>query len=324
MNTICTYFFKNATLLTFLVVSFGYTQEIENSADVFLEEYSDDFQEAFFEGLKQKGIENYDRAVNSFLACQQLEPKNAAVANELAKAYIQDKQYSLAQEQAELALKERPDNMWYLESLYISLKKQYKNVSHLKELVPYENEKLKENLAHILYLERNYNEAKNILTELKESQFKTDLSTKVQAALDQTGASSHSYTFSAKTTGATGTKKTTTGTQTVTNTGSSAFNYKSGLAFILKQKNYVFLETRAKEALEIYPSQPYFYYALGAAYNGRKKHREALETLKTGLDYVLDDIRLADDFYREIAAAYTAMGNPAKANMYLIKVKFKK
>ncbi|EWH10792.1 hypothetical protein KLA_16247 [Cellulophaga geojensis KL-A] len=306
-----------------MIASFGYAQEIENSADVFLEEYSDDFQEAFFEGLKQKGIENYDRAVNSFLVCQKIEPKNAAVANELAKAYLKSKQYSLAQEQAEIALNEDPNNMWYLESLYISLKKQYKNVSNLKEIVPYSNYQLKENLAHLLYLKQNYNEAKNVLVELNDGAFKEDFSAKLQAAIDHRKANTNSFTFTSTTVTNTPTKK-TTARQTTSNSSNSAFNYKSRLKFTLKQKNYVFLETTAKEALEAYPSQPYFYYALGTAYNGRKKHRAAIETLKMGLDYVLDDIRLADNFYREIAAAYTAMGNPAKANMYLAKVKFKK
>ncbi|WP_152536860.1 tetratricopeptide repeat protein [Cellulophaga geojensis] len=310
-------------MLSILIASFGYAQEIENSADVFLEEYSDDFQEAFFEGLKQKGIENYDRAVNSFLVCQKIEPKNAAVANELAKAYLKSKQYSLAQEQAEIALNEDPNNMWYLESLYISLKKQYKNVSNLKEIVPYSNYQLKENLAHLLYLKQNYNEAKNVLVELNDGAFKEDFSAKLQAAIDHRKANTNSFTFTSTTVTNTPTKK-TTARQTTSNSSNSAFNYKSRLKFTLKQKNYVFLETTAKEALEAYPSQPYFYYALGTAYNGRKKHRAAIETLKMGLDYVLDDIRLADNFYREIAAAYTAMGNPAKANMYLAKVKFKK
>ena len=37
---------------------------IEDSSEVFLEEYSDTFQENFFEALKQKGIENYDKAIN--------------------------------------------------------------------------------------------------------------------------------------------------------------------------------------------------------------------------------------------------------------------
>lgn len=323
MSCIHNYLLKKCLLLLLLVVSLvGYAQEIENSADVFLEEYSDDFQEAFFEGLKQKGIGNYDRAISSFLMCQKIESKNAAVANELAKAYIKNKQFSLAQEQAEIALKKDPNNIWYLESLYIALKKQYKNVSNLKEIVPYDNYQLKENLAHLLYLKQNYNEAKNVLTELNDGAFKESLSVKLQAAIDQIRANRTSFTFTS-TSASAPKNKTVTATKTANNNSSSAFSYKNRLQFTLKQKNYIFLETTAKEALEIYPSQPYFYYALGVAYNGKRKHRAAIETLKMGLDYVLDDIRLADNFYREIAAAYIAMGNPAKANMYLIKVKFK-
>ena len=42
----------------------------EGSADVFLEEYTDEFQEKFFEALKQKGIENYDRAGQGLLGIQ--------------------------------------------------------------------------------------------------------------------------------------------------------------------------------------------------------------------------------------------------------------
>ena len=309
---------------TFMFAKIGYAQEIENSADVFLEEYSDEFQEAFFEGIKQKSIENHDRAVNSFLVCQKLEPNNPAVANELAKAYIENKQYPLAQEQAELALKGNPGNMWYLQSLYISLKKQYKNVDDLKEIVPYGNNTLKENLAHILYLENNYNEAQNIADDLKDSPFKTDINAKLQAANAQ--RSTRSFSFSTSGSTAKPTKTTTNSAQATTTSrnSNSAYNYKSRLQFIVKQKNYVFLESTAKEAIESYPSQPYFYYALGVAYNGKRKHRDAIETLKTALDYLLDDIRLGDDIYREIAAAYTAMGNPAKANMYLAKVKFKR
>lgn len=36
----------------------------EESAEISLELYSDEFQEYFFEALKQKGIENYDKAIN--------------------------------------------------------------------------------------------------------------------------------------------------------------------------------------------------------------------------------------------------------------------
>ena len=40
---------------------------VEETAELFLEDYSDDFQEYFFEGLKQKAIENHDKAIHLFL-----------------------------------------------------------------------------------------------------------------------------------------------------------------------------------------------------------------------------------------------------------------
>ena len=38
------------------------TAQEEESAEFFLEEYTDEFQNLFFEALKHKGIQNYDRA----------------------------------------------------------------------------------------------------------------------------------------------------------------------------------------------------------------------------------------------------------------------
>ena len=55
----------------------------EESSEVFLEEYTDEFQEKFFEALKQKGIENYDRAVNLLLECKRLDPNNSVLDHEL-------------------------------------------------------------------------------------------------------------------------------------------------------------------------------------------------------------------------------------------------
>ena len=64
----------------------------EESSEVFLEEYTDKFEETFFEALKQKGIENYDRAINLLLECKAMEPFDATIDHELAKAYFSDKE----------------------------------------------------------------------------------------------------------------------------------------------------------------------------------------------------------------------------------------
>ena len=54
-------------------VDFNKTPE-DNSIDS-----TEKFQEYFFEALKQKGIENYDRAVVSLLKCVELDDTEAAV-----------------------------------------------------------------------------------------------------------------------------------------------------------------------------------------------------------------------------------------------------
>jgi len=55
--------------------------------------------------------------------------------------------------------------------------------------------------------------------------------------------------------------------------------------------------------------------------NKNNTHKEAIEVLEAGLDYLVNDVALANQFYTELAAAYTAASNTVKANMYLSKIK---
>ena len=84
---------------------------VEESAEVFLEEYSDEFQENFFEGLKQKGIQNYDKAITYFENCKRLEPGNKVIAFELAKSYLLEKELQVAQEYAMEAVNGDPGKL---------------------------------------------------------------------------------------------------------------------------------------------------------------------------------------------------------------------
>ena len=121
--------------------------DVEQSAEVFLEEYSDDFQEHFFEALKQKGIENFDKAVNLLLKCKQLDGDNSVIDHELAKAYYEDKKYTLGEGYAVEAMVSEPENPWYLETLVDILEKQGNSIDAIAGRIPFDNPKLKENLA---------------------------------------------------------------------------------------------------------------------------------------------------------------------------------
>ena len=46
---------------------------------------TDEFDNNFFEAIKQKGMENFDKAIESLEKCANLQPKNAVVYFELGK-----------------------------------------------------------------------------------------------------------------------------------------------------------------------------------------------------------------------------------------------
>jgi tetratricopeptide (TPR) repeat protein len=296
----------------YLVPGSSYAQEeqeinIEESAEVFLEEFSDEFQENFFEGLKQKGIQNYDRAINFLLECKRLQPENEAVSHELARVYFLDKDYEQSKGYGIAAVAAAPENFWYLNTLMTTLKKQGNNIAAVTNDIPIKNSSLQENLARIYYNQDKFEEALAVLQPLKKSKKTMVLEQNIKEALAKKEKNTTSTSFTA----------------TVVNTERSDLeSYRSRIRGLLMMPSGTpILLQVSGEALEKYPAQPYFYYANGYALNKMGKHRDAIEILETALDYMLSDISLANKIYTELSTAYNAISNPSKANMYLRKVK---
>lgn len=283
--------------------------EVEESAEVFLEEYSDDFQEKFFEAIKQKSIENYDRAINLFLECKLIDADNKVIDHELAKVYLADKKYLLAQEYAIVALVAEPANTWYLNTLVTILEKQGNSIDNIKSNIPYENVKLKENLALIYFKNKNYQGAKAVLKDLKKSAFTEDLTSKINDSIESSNKNQ------AK-------KQTVTFSNTNTTTLDPSQAYITEIKRLIMASNFIVLKKTSTDALESYPSQPYFYYAQGLALHKNGRNKEAIEVLEAGLDYMISsNISLANDIYQVLADAYIANHNTVKSNMYLRKIK---
>ncbi|MBO0591312.1 hypothetical protein I2486_07815 [Cellulophaga sp. E16_2] len=282
----------------------------EENAAVYLEEYSDDFQEKFFEGLKQKGIENYDKAINLFLDCKNIDPNAKAIDHELARVYCETKQLDLAQQYAVNAVNSDPENYWYLNNLVIILNLKHNGIATVASQIPFENLTLKQNLALVFYQMQNYTSATSILNDLKTSAFTKNLYSKIKTGLKIQEENSETYSYSTSV---------TTAPRTAEN--SSIEHFRNYISNLIKNKNYIILDAISKEALENYPAQPYFYYASGLALNNKKKYKDAIAVLEEALDYMLDDISLSNKINKELSVAYNGVHNPAKANMYLRKIK---
>ncbi len=133
---------------------------------------TDEFQEAFFEALKQKGIENYELALNALDAAARAATGNeenlAVVSFEKGKNLVLLKKYNAAEVHFEGVLTYKPDQLDVMESLYnvYFLQRNYEKALPLvKELIKQDPD-YKEDLANLLIRNKQYDEAIVILDEL--------------------------------------------------------------------------------------------------------------------------------------------------------------
>ncbi len=91
---------------------------------------------------------------------------------------------------------------------------------------------------------------------------------------------------------------------------------KNTLLFQIEFKKYEAAAKLSAEGLEIFPAQALLYLLNGVANNGLEKSDAAVESLETGLDFILDDPKMERDFYEQLSFAYTAKGDSKKAKMY--------
>jgi tetratricopeptide (TPR) repeat protein len=128
----------------------------------------DEFQEYFFEALKQKGIENYDRAIDALHKCLNLDSKQPVIYFELGKNYNKLKNFGAAEDHLRKAISMQPDNEWFLDELYDVYYQQddiNNAIKTIKQLVKYHPD-YKEDLAALYVREEKYKPALELLDEL--------------------------------------------------------------------------------------------------------------------------------------------------------------
>ncbi|WP_109301967.1 lipopolysaccharide assembly protein LapB [Aquimarina sp. AU474] len=163
----------------FLCLSLGmgntiaFSQDIEPKQEVNIDDLgnvSDEFQENFFEALKQKAITNYDKAITALQKCVEIDPKPTYLYLELGKNYLELKVYDRAEINLKKVLKEKPNDRHVLELLYEVYFKDNKfkeSVEVVEKLVTF-NSMFKEQLANLYFLEKRYDDALRVIDELNE------------------------------------------------------------------------------------------------------------------------------------------------------------
>jgi tetratricopeptide (TPR) repeat protein len=142
--------------------------------DVALE--SDAFQNHFYESLKQKGMENYDKAIESLEQCLKIQPKNAILFFELGKNYLSQKKYQQAYENFEAATKIDPTNRWYWVGMYdVSYETRNYNqaITIVEKLIEFKKE-YKEDLVSLYMNTQQFDKALDLINELNQTAGKSE------------------------------------------------------------------------------------------------------------------------------------------------------
>lgn len=160
---------------------------VENPMDE-LGNVSDAFQENFFEGLKQKAIENYELALSALNKAEKTantEENKAVVYFEMGKNHVFLKEYDLAEINFNKVLKSQGDKLDVLEQfydLYYQQKEYEKSIPLVKKLVEFD-EDYKEDLANLYTLTKKYDEALKQLDDLDETWGESDIRNALRAQI---------------------------------------------------------------------------------------------------------------------------------------------
>lgn len=169
MNTCFSYkSFLNIGLILIPLLIFAQEPQKEEEILDELGMATDKFQDHFFEALKQKGIENYDRALIALEKAARESPNEIAVYFEMAKNHSYLKQWDQAEKFYNKVLQMQPGKPEAYEGLYdiyYNTEDYHKAIETVQKLIPFDRE-YKEDLANLYERTEQYEKALKLLDEL--------------------------------------------------------------------------------------------------------------------------------------------------------------
>ena len=163
-------FFLTLVLLCNSAVLLAQTEPEEIKLD------ANKFEDYFYESLKQKGIGNYDKAIDAIDQCIKLKPNEASLFYEKGKNQLALKDYKNAYDSFESATQIDPKNKWFWVGMYDT---NYKTQNYSQaiitagKLIEFDQD-YKEDLVSLYMYTQQFDKALELINELNEKVGKTD------------------------------------------------------------------------------------------------------------------------------------------------------
>jgi tetratricopeptide (TPR) repeat protein len=159
---------KHIAFLAFLLFSFwnGLFAQENPEAIAMVEDQQED---NFYEAIKQRGIENYDKAIEVIQKCIQKDSKSAAFQYELGKNYLSIKNYADAATAFKKAIELDNKQRWYwngLYDVYYQTKDYQKSISIVEKLIEFDSN-MKEDLVSLYMNTNQHAKALELLNEME-------------------------------------------------------------------------------------------------------------------------------------------------------------
>ena len=125
----------------------------------------------FYEALKQRGIENYDKAIIAIQKCIQKDNTNPVFYHELGKNFLDLKQYLEAENAFKKAIELNSNERWYLNSLYdvyYQTKDFLKSIPVVQKLISFDPN-MSEDLVSLYMYTNQHDKALNLLNEMEST-----------------------------------------------------------------------------------------------------------------------------------------------------------
>jgi tetratricopeptide (TPR) repeat protein len=296
-----------------LVVGIGYAQEEETAEDRDIR-----FQNHFFEALKQRAIQNFERANTNLEQCYEIDSTNSAVHFEFAKNHFDLDNYMEAEYFIDRGLRLRPGSVPMLR-LEVQLYKEQLKLDRaitvqlrLQEIDPGHGEELV-----VLYIQnKEYPKAEEVIASMERDGLMTrklsGLKEFIRNRRIPMGQEGKVITD----------ERPTGDEESLRQRFFNEGDYQALIQLLELLKNaerYGELEELSRSGLELYPAQPALYWHHADALISLGKYNEAIDVLSIGIDFVIQNDELKAAFYRSYSEAYGGLNDPVKAEEYMKK-----